>query len=85
MCETGTATDFKAGKALGLEGDVALRKIPEYGEYADGRLAENAEEYRVETFGRKLVISRQAIINDDLEKAQAEALSIVRNFIRDGK
>ena len=65
-CETGTATDFKAGKALGLEGDVALRKIPEYGEYADGRLAENAEEYRVETFGRKLVISRQAIINDDL-------------------
>ena len=65
-CETGTATDFKAGKALGLEGDVALRKIPEYGEYVDGRLAENAEEYRVETFGRKLVISRQAIINDDL-------------------
>lgn len=65
-CETGTATDFKAGKALGLEGDVALKKIPEYGEYTDGRLAENAEEYRVETFGRKLVISRQAIINDDL-------------------
>ena len=65
-CETGTATDFKAGKALGLEGDVTLRKIPEYGEYTDGRLAENAEEYRVETFGRKLVISRQAIINDDL-------------------
>ena len=59
-CETGT------GKALGLEGDVALKKIPEYGEYTDGRLAENAEEYRVETFGRKLVISRQAIINDDL-------------------
>lgn len=65
-CETGTATDFKAGKALGLEGDVELKKIPEYGEYTDGRLAENAEEYRVETFGRKLVISRQAIINDDL-------------------
>lgn len=65
-CETGTATDFKAGKALGLEGDVTLKKIPEYGEYTDGRLAENAEEYRVETFGRKLVISRQAIINDDL-------------------
>ena len=65
-CETGTATDFKAGKALGLEGDVELKKIPEYGVYTDGRLAENAEEYRVETFGRKLVISRQAIINDDL-------------------
>ena len=32
-CETGTATDFKAGKALGLEGDVALKRIPEYGEY----------------------------------------------------
>lgn len=63
---TGIATDFKDSKAVGFEGDVELKKIPEYGEYTDGRLAENAETYRVETFGRKLVISRQAIINDDL-------------------
>ena len=63
---TGTATDFKKSTAVGFEGDVELKKIPEYGEYAEGRLAENAEEYRIETFGRKLAITRQAIINDDL-------------------
>lgn len=63
---TGTATDFKDSKAVGFEGDVEMQKVPEYGEYSDGRLAENAETYRVETFGRKLVVSRQAIINDDL-------------------
>lgn len=63
---TGIATDFKDSKAVGFEGDVNLKEIPEYGEYSDGRLAENAETYRIKTFGRKLVISRQAIINDDL-------------------
>lgn len=63
---TGTATDFKDSTAIGFEGEVELKKIPEYGEYTEGRLAENAEKYRVETFGRKLTISRQSIINDDL-------------------
>lgn len=66
FASTGIATDFKDSKAVGFEGDVELKKISEYGEYSDGRLAENAETYRVETFGRRLVISRQALINDDL-------------------
>lgn len=63
---TGTAVDFKDSKAVGFEGDVEMKKVTEYGEYSDGRLAENAETYRIETFGRKLIISRQAVINDDL-------------------
>lgn len=66
FAETGTAVDFKDSKAVGFEGDVEMKKIPEFGEYKDGRLSENAETYKIETFGRKLVISRQAIINDDL-------------------
>lgn len=65
-CATGTAVDFKESKAVGFEGDVEMKKIPENGEYSEGRLAENAEKFKVETFGSKLSISRQAIINDDL-------------------
>lgn len=65
-CGTGSVSDFKTNKAVGLEGDVTLKEIPEYGEYQEGRMSENAEEFSVKTFGRKLVITRQSIINDDL-------------------
>lgn len=63
---TGSATDFKKTQAIGIEGDVKPLPLPEYGELQEGRLAENAEEYQIKTYGRKLTISRQAIINDDL-------------------
>ncbi len=66
LFSTGTATDFKKSRAVGLEGDVKLLEIPEYGEYTEGRLAEVAEEWFIRSFGRKMVLSRQAIINDDL-------------------
>ena len=65
-CATGTAVDFKESKAVGFEGDVEMKKVSEYGEYREGKLAEIAETYKIETFGRKLVISRQSLINDDL-------------------
>lgn len=65
-CATGTAVDFKESKAVGFEGDVEMKKVSEYGEYREGRLAETAETYKIETFGRILIISRQSIINDDL-------------------
>lgn len=67
---TGTATDFKKTTAIGLEGDVKPKLTPEYGEMTEGRLAENAEEFQIATYTRKLVISRQAIINDDLNALQ---------------
>lgn len=67
---TGSATDFKKTAAIGIEGDVKPLPLPEYGELQEGRLAENAEEYQIATYARKLVISRQAIINDDLNALQ---------------
>ena len=68
---TGTATDFKKSTALGMEGEVKPLLKPEGGEYKEGKLAENAEEYKVDTFGRKMVITREAIINDDLNALTA--------------
>lgn len=69
--QTGIATDFKKSAAVGLEGDVKPLYKPEYGEYKEGKLAELAEEYVVRTFGRKMVISREAIVNDDLNALSA--------------
>ena len=68
---TGTATDFKKSTALGLEGEVKPVLKPEGGEYKEGKLAENAEEYKIATYGRKMVITREAIINDDLNALTA--------------
>ena len=59
--------DFKDVKRAAISEAPALLKIPEGGEYHHGTLDERAENYRLETFGRILTISRQAIINDDLE------------------
>jgi hypothetical protein len=58
--------DFKKTKAIGFEGDVHLLIKPEGGEYMEGKLSETAEEFFVQTFGRKMSISREALINDDL-------------------
>jgi hypothetical protein len=68
---TGIATDFKKSTAVGLEGDVKPILKHEGAEYTHGRMAENAEEYFIRTFGRKMVITREAIINDDLNALTA--------------
>jgi hypothetical protein len=62
----GQVADFKKTKAIGFEGDVRLLPKPENYEYEEGKLAENAEEFAITTFGRKMSISRESLINDDL-------------------
>jgi hypothetical protein len=62
----GQVADFKKTKAVGFEGDVRLLPKPENYEYEEGVLAENAEEFAIATFGRKMSISRESLINDDL-------------------
>ena len=45
----------------------SLEKINESGEYHRGALGEAQESYRVETYGKIISISRQVLINDDLD------------------
>lgn len=61
-----TARDFRERRAVMLGEGPELEKVLEGGEYTYGTIAEGAESYRVETFGRIFSISRQALINDDL-------------------
>lgn len=66
FCRQVTASDFKAVYRVQLGEAPALEKLPEGGEYKRGTLGEAKESYRIETFGKVIAISRQMIINDDL-------------------
>ncbi len=44
-----------------------LLKVNESGEFKRGTIAESKESYRIETYGRVVGITRQVLINDDLD------------------
>ena len=62
-----TAQDFRTKHRLMLDSTgLTLEKVNEAGEFKSGTIAEGEETYRVDTFGRIIGISRQALVNDDL-------------------
>ncbi|MCC5996499.1 MAG: Mu-like prophage major head subunit gpT family protein [Oceanicaulis sp.] len=61
-----SARDFRARARLQLSGAPTLEKVNEAGEYKYGTMSEAGESYRIDTFGRIVGLSRQAIINDDV-------------------
>jgi len=60
------APDFKARAITQLSNLPNLKKIVEGGEYTHAALADSKETYSLATYGRKVMITRQALINDDL-------------------
>jgi len=58
--------DFRPQTMVALSEAPGLDRVLELGEYKHGNFAESAESFRVETFGKIVKISRQALINDDL-------------------
>jgi len=62
-----TAADFKDMHRLQLGEAPQLEKVNEAGEFKRGSLGEGKESYRVETWGKVIGITRQVIINDDLD------------------
>ena len=67
FCRQVSAPDFKELSRVQLGEAPRLEKVPEGAEFTHGTIGEGAERYRVETFGRIFAITRQAIINDDLD------------------
>lgn len=63
----GTLTDFKISERSGLGAFGNLDKIPEGGEYKYGTIGDKKEQIRLATYGKGFSITRQAIINDDLD------------------
>lgn len=58
--------DFKPQTLVSLSEAPGLEKVGELGEYKFGSFSEAAEAFVVETFGKIINISRQALVNDDL-------------------
>lgn len=66
FCRQNTATDFKAMSRVQLGAAPSLNLVTEGGEFTYGTIGEGREQYTLGTYGRIVGITRQAIINDDL-------------------
>lgn len=67
FCRQVLATDFKAMNRVQIGEAPQLLKVGEGGEFKRGSIAESKESYRIETYGRVVAITRQVLINDDLD------------------
>lgn len=59
-------SDFKAKTTVRLGDFPALKKLGENGELKAGTISEGKESYKLDSYGAKILINRQTIINDDL-------------------
>lgn len=67
FCRQVLATDFKAMHRVQLGEAPQLLEVGESGEFKRGTLGERKESYKVKTYGRVVAITRQTLINDDLD------------------
>lgn len=74
--------DFKPVKRVAVSEAPGLDLIPELGEYRHGSLTEKGTGFQLETFGKILSLSRQAIINDDLDALTKIPQSLGRSASR---
>jgi Caudovirus prohead serine protease len=66
-CKQSTARDFRAKQNLRLGEAPELEKVNEKGEFKRGTMTESKETYSLSTFGKIFGITRQALVNDDLD------------------
>ena len=63
----GTLGDFKTGKRVDLNTFPSLDKVQEGAEYTYASIGERGETVQLATYGKMFSLTRQAIINDDLD------------------
>lgn len=66
LCAIGSVSDFKEVTRYRLLGTGGFEKVSPSGELKAGALSEQAFKNRAETFGQYLMLTRNDIINDDL-------------------
>ncbi len=64
---TGTLGDFKPTKRVGLDAFPSLAEVPEGAEFKHGTIGDHGESVVLATYGRLFALTRQTIINDDLD------------------
>jgi hypothetical protein len=61
-----SARDFRSVNKIMLGEAPLLEKLNEHGEIKAGTMAEAREAYKIETWAKKIGITRQVLVNDDL-------------------
>lgn len=61
-----SVSDFKAVNRAQLGEGPAFDKVNEHGEFKRGSVGEAKESYKIATFGKVIAITRQVIVNDDM-------------------
>lgn len=59
-------SDFKTQTLAAMSEAPGLLKVPEGGEYKFGKFDDSASTFKLDTYGRIINITRQALVNDDL-------------------
>lgn len=67
FCRQSSASDFKFINRAQLGDAPELEKVNEAGEYKYGSMGEDNQRYKLETYGKIIALTRQTIINDDLD------------------
>ena len=71
--------DFKPATELEIAGQILPEPLLEGGEYKSATVQEQSQSWRIYTYGKKISVTRQLIINDDLD-----ALSRIPSMIGRG-
>lgn len=66
-CRAGTLSDFRAATRVAMAGDLRLEKVNEFGEFKRGKIVDAGETIQLATYGKVVGVTRQVIINDDLD------------------
>lgn len=74
--------DFKNASDLVVAGDLTPEVLGEGGEYKAGTLKEAQHTWKLATYARKIKVTRQAIINDDLSALETVPDMLGRGFRR---
>lgn len=78
----GVLTDFKPSKRVDLDAFSSLALVKEGGEYTYGSMGDRGENIVLATYGKVFSITRQAIINDDLDAFTKVPMAMGRAAIR---
>jgi hypothetical protein len=81
-CRIGAASDFKSMPMITLSEAQNLLEIPEGQNAPESTVNERAESIRLRTFGRRITMSRQMLLNDDLAAFAALPMMIGRAAAR---
>lgn len=79
----GTVTDFRAVKRFAVDGaEGRLKTVGEREEYPETALSESSDTYSVAKYGRRVDLSWEALVNDDLDAFRSIPDRLSRAAIR---